>query len=152
MRLNKVAAIVTGGASGLGGATAEMLAQGGAAVTVFDLNEALGLAMAGRFDGQIGQAAYSASEGGIVGMTLPVARDRAQHGIRVMTIAPGLFLTPLPKELPQTVQDSLGQQFPFPSRLGDPSEYAMLVKSILDNPMLNGETIRLDGAIRMAPH
>jgi len=252
MRLINTSAIVTGGASGLGGATAEMLAQGGAKVTIFDLNEELGLALAGRigghfvkvnvadaanvaagveaaqqkfgaprvlvncagigpaaktvgkefvphpsdlfrkvievnligtfnvlaqvaarmaqaapiegergviintasvaaFDGQIGQAAYSASKGGIVGMTLPVARDLAQHGIRVMTIAPGLFLTPLLKGLPQTVQDSLGQQVPFPSRLGDPSEYALLVKSILENPMLNGETIRLDGAIRMAP-
>ena len=103
------------------------------------------------FDGQVGQAAYSASKGGIVGMTLPIARDLAQHGIRIMTVAPGLFLTPLLKGLPQNVQDSLGAQVPFPSRLGEPSEYAMLVKSILDNPMLNGETIRLDGAIRMAP-
>jgi NAD(P)-dependent dehydrogenase (short-subunit alcohol dehydrogenase family) len=252
MRLNNAAAIVTGGASGLGGAAAEMLAHAGAKVTIFDLNEELGAALAARigghfvkvnvvdpasvvagidaaqqtfgvprvlvncagigpaaktvgkefvphpadlfrkvievnligtfnaisqvaarmaksdpvdgergviintasvaaFDGQVGQAAYSASKGGIVGMTLPVARDLAQHGIRVMTIAPGLFLTPLLKGLPQTVQDSLGQQVPFPSRLGDPSEYAMLVKSIIDNPMLNGETIRLDGAIRMAP-
>jgi NAD(P)-dependent dehydrogenase (short-subunit alcohol dehydrogenase family) len=252
MRLKNAAAIVTGGASGLGGATAEMLAQAGAKVVIFDLNEELGLALAGRisglfvkvnvtdaasvsagveaaqqkfgtpqvlvncagigpaaktvgkefaphpldlfrkvievnligtfnviaqvaarmaqgspvdgergvivntasvaaFDGQVGQAAYSASKGGIVGMTLPVARDLAQHGIRVMSIAPGLFLTPMLKGLPQTVQDSLGQQVPFPSRLGDPSEYAMLVKSIIDNPMLNGETIRLDGAIRMAP-
>ena len=252
MRLNDVAAIVTGGSSGLGGATAELLAEGGAKVAIFDLNEELGLALAGRigglfvkvnvadaasvaagvdaaqakfgaprilvncagigpaaktigkefvphsldlfrkvievnligtfnciaqvaarmaqaapldgergvivntasvaaFDGQVGQAAYSASKGGIVGMTLPIARDLAQHGIRIMTVAPGLFLTPLLKGLPQNVQDSLGAQVPFPSRLGEPSEYAMLVKSILDNPMLNGETIRLDGAIRMAP-
>ncbi|WP_448329230.1 SDR family NAD(P)-dependent oxidoreductase [Sulfitobacter sp. M13] len=252
MQLNGQAAIVTGGASGLGGATAEFLAQAGAKVTIFDMNAELGeekaaaidgkflrvdvtdesaveaaiaeaeglhgkarilvncagigppakvvdrdgvalplasfanvvnvnllgsfnvlskfaaalhkadpigeergviinTASVAAFDGQIGQAAYAASKGGIVGMTLPVARELARYGIRVMTIAPGLFLTPLLASLPQEAQDSLGAQVPFPSRLGDPSEYAKMVGAIIDNPMLNGETIRLDGAIRMAP-
>ncbi len=103
------------------------------------------------FDGQIGQAAYSASKGGIVGMTLPIARDLARDGIRVVTIAPGLFLTPLLKGLPPEAQDSLGKQVPFPPRLGRPEEYANMVGQIFSNTMLNGETIRLDGAIRMAP-
>ncbi|OIN60355.1 3-hydroxyacyl-CoA dehydrogenase [Arsenicibacter rosenii] len=103
------------------------------------------------YDGQIGQAAYSASKGGIVGMTLPIARDLAKSGIRVMTIAPGLFETPLLAGLPEEARISLGQQVPFPSRLGRPQEYAMLAKAIVENPMLNGEVIRLDGAIRMAP-
>lgn len=252
MNINGLAAIVTGGASGLGGATADMLAAAGAKVTIFDLNEELGRAKAAEiggafvkvnvtsesdveaglaeaeglhgkarilvncagigppskvvdrdgnplpldrftsivnvnlfgtfnvlskfaarivgsdpvgeergviintasvaaYDGQIGQAAYAASKGGIVGMTLPVAREFARHGIRVMTIAPGLFLTPLMASLPAEAQDSLAAQVPFPSRLGDPVEYAKMVASIIDNPMLNGETIRLDGAIRMAP-
>tara|TARA_R100000935_G_scaffold23784_1_gene43208 strand:+ start:909 stop:1670 length:762 start_codon:yes stop_codon:yes gene_type:complete len=252
MQLNGQAAIVTGGASGLGGATAVFLAQAGAKVTIFDMNAELGeekaaaidgkflrvdvtdesaveaaiaeaeglhgkarilvncagigppakvvdrdgvalplasfanvvnvnllgsfnvlskfaaalhkadpigeergviinTASVAAFDGQIGQAAYAASKGGIVGMTLPVARELARYGIRVMTIAPGLFLTPLLASLPQEAQDSLGAQVPFPSRLGDPSEYAKMVGAIIDNPMLNGETIRLDGAIRMAP-
>lgn len=252
MQLNGQAAIVTGGASGLGGATAEFLAQAGAKVTIFDMNAELGeekaaaidgkflrvdvtdesaveaaiaeaeglhgkarilvncagigppakvvdrdgvalplasfanvvnvnllgsfnvlskfaaalhkadpigeergviinTASVAAFDGQIGQAAYAASKGGIVGMTLPVARELARYGIRVMAIAPGLFLTPLLASLPQEAQDSLGAQVPFPSRLGDPSEYAKMVGAIIDNPMLNGETIRLDGAIRMAP-
>ena len=252
MNLEGIAAIVTGGASGLGAATVSMLAKGGAKVTIIDLNADLGKTKArevgghfiaanvtddesaanaiaeaeglhgqarilvncagigppqktvGRggvphsladfrkvievnligtfnmiakfaaraseaapigeergviintasvaaFEGQIGQAAYSASKGGIVGMTLPIARDLAMFGIRVMTIAPGLFMTPLLAGLPKAAQDSLGQQVPFPSRLGDPTEYAMLVASIIANPMLNGETIRLDGAIRMAP-
>jgi NAD(P)-dependent dehydrogenase (short-subunit alcohol dehydrogenase family) len=252
MNINGLAAIVTGGASGLGAATARMLTENGARVTVFDLNEEAGRqsaeAIGGRFvkvnvsddasvaagiaaaeeahgiarvlvncagiapaaktvgkenqphpldifrktvevnligtfnviskfaarasaaepvgeergvivntasvaafDGQAGQAAYSASKGGIVGLTLPVARDLAKSGIRVVTIAPGIFLTPMLMGLPQAAQDSLGQQVPFPSRLGKPEEYALLVKSILDNPMLNGEVIRLDGAIRMAP-
>lgn len=253
MRIEGVAAIVTGGASGLGAATAERLASRGAKVTLFDLNEELGTAFAekigGRFaavnvtdevlvakaileaeelngkarilvncagigppakvigrdgkalpmgdfskivninlfgtfnvlskfaariheaepvgteergvivntasvaayDGQIGQAAYAASKGGIVGMTLPIAREFARYGIRVMTIAPGIFWTPLLGSLPQEAQDSLGKQVPFPPRLGHPNEYAMMVESIVLNPMLNGETIRLDGAIRMAP-
>ncbi len=252
MELNGAGAIVTGGASGLGGATAEMLAKAGARVTIFDLNEEAGEAhaakiggkfvkvnvaddasvtegvaaaeaahgvarvlvncagiaiavktvgreavphpldqfrkvveinligtfnviskFAGRlslaepigeergviintasvaaFEGQIGQAAYSASKGGVAGVTLPIARDLAQFGIRVCTIAPGIFWTPMLGGLPQAAQDSLGKQVPFPSRLGKPEEYALLAQSIIANPMLNGETIRLDGAIRMAP-
>jgi len=245
-------AVVTGGASGLGMATAEMLASRGARVAIFDLNEEAGSALAERlggsfhrvdvtsaesvddglaaaaerlgtprilvncagiapgarvigkdgaphsldlfrkgveinligtfnvisrfaarlaaanvdgeeagviintasiaaFEGQIGQASYAASKAGVVGMTLPIARDLAQHRIRVMTIAPGIFLTPMLQGLPQATQDSLGTQVPHPSRLGQPSEYAQLVQSIIDNPMLNGEVIRLDGAIRMGP-
>ena len=252
MEMKGSAAIVTGGASGLGGATATRLARAGAKVTIFDLNRDLGQAKAaeigghfilvdvvdevavasaileaegmngkarilvncagigppakvigrdGRalplaefsrivtinlvgtfnvlskfaarlteaaplgeergvivntasvaaFDGQIGQAAYSASKGGIVGMTLPVAREFARYGIRVMTIAPGIFMTPLLASLPKEAQESLGKQVPFPSRLGDPDEFAQLVEAIIANPMLNGEVIRLDGAIRMAP-
>lgn len=103
------------------------------------------------FDGQIGQAAYSASKGGVVGMTLPIARELASYGIRVMTIAPGIFDTPMLAGLPEAARLSLGQQVPFPSRLGQPEEYGALVRHILENPMLNGEVIRLDGAIRMAP-
>ncbi len=103
------------------------------------------------FEGQIGQAAYSASKGGIVGMTLPIARELARNGIRVNAVAPGLFDTPLLASLPEPARISLGQQVPFPSRLGRPEEYAQLVQSIVENPMINGETIRLDGAIRMAP-
>jgi NAD(P)-dependent dehydrogenase (short-subunit alcohol dehydrogenase family) len=252
MNIDGVAAIVTGGASGLGGATAARLARAGAKVAIFDLNAELGerhaadiggaffrvdvtdeaaaekalaeaeavngkarilvncagigppakvigrdgqaiplgdfakivtinligtfnlvskfgarlhdadpigeergvivnTASVAAFDGQIGQAAYAASKGGVVGMTLPIAREFARYGIRVMTIAPGLFLTPLLATLPQEAQDSLGKQVPFPPRLGAPDEYAQMVESIVTNPMLNGETIRLDGAIRMAP-
>ncbi len=252
MQIHGMAAIVTGGASGLGGGTAKRLAAAGAKVTIFDLNAELGNALAtdigGKFvrvdvtdetavanaiaeaeavngkarilvncagigppakvidregqplplasfakivtinllgtfnvaskfaaalhaadpvgeergviintasvaayDGQIGQAAYAASKGGVVGMTLPIARELARYGIRVMTIAPGIFWTPLLATLPQEAQDSLGQQVPFPSRLGQPDEFAQLVEAIVTNPMLNGETIRLDGAIRMAP-
>ncbi len=252
MKLEQISTVVTGGASGLGAATASALAAAGARVTLFDLNEELGQAHAsfigakfirvdvtcdqsvdsglaaaeawhgvprilvncagivaagktvGRnamphemnsfrkvievnlcgtfnvisrlaarlsqaepvgeergviintasvaaFDGQIGQAAYAASKGGIVALTLPVARDLASLAIRVMTIAPGIFWTPMMHSLPQATQDSLGQQVPFPSRLGKPEEYAALVMSIISNPMLNGETIRLDGAIRMPP-
>lgn len=103
------------------------------------------------YDGQIGQAAYSASKGGVVGMTLPIARELAKFGIRVMTIAPGLFNTPMMAGMPEKVKESLGQQVPFPSRLGEPSEYAQLAQHIIENPMLNGEVIRLDGAIRLAP-
>jgi len=103
------------------------------------------------YDGQIGQAAYSASKGGIVGMTLPIARDLSRNGIRVCTIAPGLFETPMMQGLPKEAQESLGKQVPFPSRLGRPAEYAQLARAIIENEMLNGETIRLDGAIRMAP-
>jgi NAD(P)-dependent dehydrogenase (short-subunit alcohol dehydrogenase family) len=252
MDIQGAAAIITGGASGLGGATAALLAKAGAKVTIFDLNVDLGEAKAkeigghfmsvnvtdeaavefalnksekligkarilvncagigppgkviGRdgsalpltefskvvavnllgsfnviskfaariidaqfkgeeqavvintasiaaFDGQIGQAAYAASKAGIVGMTLPIAREFARYGIRIMTIAPGVFLTPLLETLPKEVQKSLGQQVPFPKRLGLPHEYALMVEAIINNPMLNGETIRLDGAIRMAP-
>ncbi|HET7054412.1 MAG TPA: SDR family NAD(P)-dependent oxidoreductase [Solirubrobacterales bacterium] len=103
------------------------------------------------YDGQIGQIAYSASKGGIVGMTLPAARDMASRGVRVMTIAPGLFDTPLLAALPGEAREALGAGIPFPSRLGRPAEYAQLVEQIVANPMLNGETIRLDGALRMPP-
>jgi NAD(P)-dependent dehydrogenase (short-subunit alcohol dehydrogenase family) len=103
------------------------------------------------YDGQIGQAAYSASKGGVVAMTLPIAREFARIGVRVMAIAPGTFDTPLLAGLPQAARDSLAQQVPFPSRLGRPEEYAALVRHIFENEMLNGEVIRLDGAIRMAP-
>lgn len=252
MDINGVAAIVTGGASGLGAATAEMLAGAGAKVTIFDMNEdggnahaekiggsfikvdvtsednvseavaaaeakngvarilvncagiATGAKTVGKenaihpmgqfrktieinligtfnvithfaarlatadpigeergviintasvaaFEGQLGQAAYSASKGGVVGMTLPIARDLAQFGIRVMSIAPGIFYTPMMAGMPQNVQDALGKAAPFPSRLGKPEEYALLAQSIIANPMLNGEVIRLDGAIRMQP-
>lgn len=103
------------------------------------------------YDGQIGQTAYASSKGGVVGLTLPAARELAAHAIRVCTIAPGIFETAMLKALPQVAQDSLGQAVPFPSRLGKPEEYAALARHIIENPMLNGETIRLDGALRMAP-
>ena len=103
------------------------------------------------FDGQVGQEAYSASKGGLVGMTLPLARDLAQYGVRVVTIAPGLFLTPLMASLPQPVQESLAASIPFPKRLGKPEEFAHLAATIVENLSLNGEVIRLDGALRMAP-
>ncbi len=103
------------------------------------------------FDGQIGQAAYAASKGGVAALTLPAARELARHGIRVVTVAPGIFETPMMAGLPQEVQDSLGATVPFPPRLGRPEEYAALVRQIVENQMLNGEVIRLDGALRMAP-
>ncbi|WP_455279631.1 3-hydroxyacyl-CoA dehydrogenase [Cupriavidus necator] len=103
------------------------------------------------FDGQIGQAAYAASKGGVVGMTLAIARDLSRDGVRCMTIAPGLFETPMLLGMPQEVQDALGKMVPFPPRLGRPAEYGKLARSIIENPMLNGEVIRLDGAIRMQP-
>jgi NAD(P)-dependent dehydrogenase (short-subunit alcohol dehydrogenase family) len=103
------------------------------------------------FDGQIGQAAYAASKGGVAALTLPAARELARHGIRVVTIAPGIFETPMLQGLPADVQQSLGASVPFPKRLGRPDEYAALVRHIIENPMLNGETIRLDGALRMSP-
>jgi 3-hydroxyacyl-CoA dehydrogenase / 3-hydroxy-2-methylbutyryl-CoA dehydrogenase len=103
------------------------------------------------FDGQIGQVAYSASKGGIVGLTLPAARDLASRGIRVVTIAPGTFDTPLLAALPEEAREELGRQIPFPSRLGQPEEFAALARHVVENPMINGETIRLDGALRMAP-
>ncbi|MCB2114778.1 MAG: SDR family NAD(P)-dependent oxidoreductase [Rhodobacteraceae bacterium] len=102
------------------------------------------------YDGQIGQAAYAASKGGVASLTLPAARELARHGIRVVTIAPGIFKTPMMDGLPQEVQDSLGASVPFPSRLGDPAEYAAMVRHVFENQMLNGEVIRLDGALRMA--
>ena len=108
-------------------------------------------ASAAAFDGQVGQPAYSASKAGVVGMTLPLARECAEYGIRVMTIAPGLFNTPMLALLPEPVREALGRMVPFPQRLGRPTEYAMLARHIIENPMLNGEVIRLDGAIRMAP-
>ena len=103
------------------------------------------------FDGQVGQQAYSASKAGVVGMTLPMARDLAQHGIRVNTIAPGLFATPLMRTLPEAIQQSLAASIPFPQRLGEPAEFARLACHMVENGHLNGETIRLDGALRMAP-
>jgi NAD(P)-dependent dehydrogenase (short-subunit alcohol dehydrogenase family) len=103
------------------------------------------------FDGQIGQAAYAASKGGIVSMTLPLAREFARIGVRVITIAPGLFATPMVGQLPDDVQQGLGDSVPFPRRLGDPREFAALVCHAIENPMLNGETIRLDGALRLPP-
>ena len=103
------------------------------------------------FDGQIGQAAYAASKGAVVAMTLPIARELGRHAIRVVTIAPGIMETPMLKALPQNVQDSLGQMVPYPSRLGKPDEFASLAVHIIENAYLNGEVIRLDGAIRMAP-
>ena len=168
------AAVVTGGASGLGNATARALHERGAQVVLVDLASSGGAAEAAEkmsqtepvegergviintasvaaFDGQIGQAAYGASKGGVAALTLPVARELAGHLIRVATIAPGIFETPMMAGLPEEAQRSLGQQVPHPSRLGKPAEYAALAMHIVDNPMLNGETIRLDGAIRMAP-
>lgn len=112
---------------------------------------AVNTASVAAWDGQVGQAAYGASKGGVAAMTLPLARDLAQHAIRVVTIAPGLFLTPMLEGLPEAAKASLGTQVPFPSRLGRPEEFARLVLAVAANPMLNGETIRLDGALRMAP-
>ena len=110
----------------------------------------INVASVAAFDGQIGQAAYSASKAAVAGMTLPIAREFAEYGIRIMTIAPGIFRTPMLEGLPENVQESLGKMVPFPKRLGEPSEFAALVQHIVENPMLNGEVIRLDGAIRMA--
>ena len=124
---------------------------GGSPPTTGERGVIVNTASVAAFDGQIGQAAYSASKGGIVGMTLPIARELARNGIRVMTIAPGIFDTPLLAGLPEPARLSLGQQVPFPSRLGRPDEYAALVRHIVENEMLNGEVIRLDGALRMAP-
>jgi NAD(P)-dependent dehydrogenase (short-subunit alcohol dehydrogenase family) len=111
----------------------------------------VGTASVAAFEGQIGQAAYAASKGGVAALTLPAARELARHGIRVVTIAPGIFETPMLRGLPKDVQHALGASVPFPRRLGRPAEYAALVQHILENPMLNGEVIRLDGALRMAP-
>ncbi len=128
-----------------------MVTRGGATDAAEEHGVFVNTASVAAFDGQIGQAAYSASKGGVVGMTLPIARELARYGIRVMTIAPGIFDTPMLAGLPEPARQSLGQQVPFPARLGNPSEYAMLARHIVENPMLNGEVIRLDGAIRMAP-
>jgi NAD(P)-dependent dehydrogenase (short-subunit alcohol dehydrogenase family) len=128
---------------------AEEISGSSSAIGTVENGIIINTASVAAFDGQIGQAAYSASKGGIVAMTLPIARELARVGIRVMTIAPGIFETPLLASYTQEVRDSLGQQVPFPSRLGKPSEFAALVKHILENQMLNGEVIRLDGAIRM---
>jgi NAD(P)-dependent dehydrogenase (short-subunit alcohol dehydrogenase family) len=115
-----------------------------------EIGVVINTASAAAYDGQIGQAAYSASKAGVVGMTLPIAREFAEYGIRVVTVAPGLFKTPMMEELPEKVQVALGEMVPFPKRLGKPAEFARLARDIIENPMLNGETIRLDGAIRMA--
>jgi NAD(P)-dependent dehydrogenase (short-subunit alcohol dehydrogenase family) len=137
--------------------TFNMIRLGAAAMAGNQANDAgergviVNTASVAAYDGQIGQAAYAASKGGIVGMTLPIARDLSRNGIRVMTIAPGIFETPMLLGMPDEVQQALGAMVPFPSRLGRPAEYAMLVQHILSNPMLNGEVIRLDGAIRMQP-
>src|SRR5438477_574491 len=139
MELRGAPALVAGGASGLGAATARELVARGARVAIVDL------------DGQIGQTAYSASKGGVVGLTLPAARDLARLGVRVCTIAPGIFDTPLLAGLPEENRKALGESVPFPPRLGRPEEYARLACHIAENGMLNGETIRLDGALRMAP-
>lgn len=138
------------------GGTVNVMAQAAAAMrSTEQVGEERGVivntASVAAFDGQIGQIAYSASKGGVAAVTLPAARELARDAIRVMTIAPGIFETPMMSSLPQAAQDSLGQQVPHPSRLGHPTEYARLVRSIVENPMLNGEVIRLDGAIRMAP-
>lgn len=134
---------------------ASQAAEGMVAAEPLDEDGARGVivntASVAAYEGQVGQVAYAASKGGVVGMTLPMARDLARDGIRVNTIAPGIFLTPLLYTLPQEVQDSLGAQVPFPSRLGRPDEFAALARHIVENDMLNGEVIRLDGAIRMAP-
>jgi len=137
--------------------TFNVLSQASAVIVKNDPTESgergviINTASVAAFDGQIGQPAYSASKGGVHAMTLPVARELARHGIRVCTIAPGIMETPMLMGLPQAAQDSLGQQVPFPSRLGRPDEYAALAQQIIENSYLNGETIRLDGAIRMAP-
>ena len=110
----------------------------------------INVASVAAFDGQIGQAAYSASKAGVAGMTLPIAREFAEYGIRIMTIAPGIFRTPMLEGLPENVQEALGKMVPFPNRLGEPSEFAALVQHIVENSMLNGEVVRLDGALRMA--
>ncbi len=137
--------------------TYNVIAQAAAAMSVTDPAASgdrgviVNTASVAAFDGQIGQPAYAASKGGVHALTLPVAREMARHGIRVCTIAPGIMETPMLASLPQAAQDSLGQQVPYPQRLGRPDEYAALVMSIVANGYLNGETIRLDGAIRMAP-
>lgn len=175
MQPDSIRAIVTGGVSGLGLAVAQRIVADGGKVALFDVNDDKGAAAVAAlmqhndagddgergaivntasvaaYEGQIGQAAYSASKGGVVGMTLPMARELARFGIRVNTIAPGIFWTPMVDGMPDEVQTSLSASIPFPSRLGQPKEFADLVAYILGNRYLNGETIRLDGAVRLAP-
>jgi NAD(P)-dependent dehydrogenase (short-subunit alcohol dehydrogenase family) len=131
--------------------TAAAIMQGNAPNEEGERGVIIHTASVAAFEGQIGQVAYSATKAGLVGMTLPIARELAKSGIRCVAIAPGIFMTPMLAGLPQDVQDSLGKQVPFPSRLGRPAEFAQLVQTIVESPMLNGETIRLDGAIRMQP-
>src|SRR5947199_221946 len=146
MNIQGKMALVTGGESGLGAARmASNIPDDGERGVIVNT------ASIAAFDGQIGQSAYSASKGGIVGMTLPLARDLARHAIRVMTIAPGIFDTPLLGKLPEEVRASLAAAVPHPARLGQPPEFARLARHIIENPMLNGEVIRLDGGLRMAP-
>ena len=164
------AAIVTGGASGLGAATARMLAQAGAKVAILDVNHKAAAEMqhleplqdgergiiictasVAAYEGQIGQAAYAASKGGVVALVMPAAREFAQFGIRVNAIAPGIFSTPMLHALPEAAQQSLAASVPFPKLLGQPAQYAALVRHMIENRYLNGETVRLDGALRMAP-
>src|SRR5205823_5929636 len=153
MEIEGQAAIVSGGGSGLGRASARALAAAGAKVAILDINAAAaaeaaseigGLAMAA-YESQVGQAAYSASKGGIVALTLPAARELARYGIRVVAIAPGIFATPMLEGLAQNIRDSLAASIPFPSRLGRPEEYAALVLHLCHNTMINGEVIHLDG-------
>ena len=140
MRIRNRAFIVTGDGSGLGAATARMVvAEGGRTASI------------AAYDGQVGQAAYAASKAGVAGLTLPIARELARVGIRVVTIASGLFSTPMMAGLPPKMQQLLGASVPYPARLGRPEEFAALVRAICENTMLNGEVIRLDGALRMAP-
>ena len=144
IRINLLGVFNTASQSAAGMVAAEPLGTGERGVIV-------NTASIAAYEGQIGQVAYAASKGGVAALTLPMARDLARDRVRVMGIAPGLFLTPMLEGLPQEVQDSLGKTVPFPDRLGDPEEFAALVRSIAENPMLNGEVIRLDGALRMAP-
>ena len=162
-------ALVTGGGSGLGAATAKKLASAGAKVAVLDVNMAaadmtaldpledgergviISTASVAAYEGQIGQAAYAASKGGVVALTMPAARELAQFGIRVCAIAPGIFSTPMLHALPEEAQRSLAASVPFPKLLGKPEQYADLALHIVENRYLNGEVIRLDGALRMAP-
>ncbi len=160
MNMQGQSAIVTGGGSGLGGAYNVARLAAARIATLAPLDDAansgergvmVNTASVAAFDGQVGQEAYSASKGGVVGMTLPLARDLAQWGVRVCTIASGLFATPLQKQLPEAVQQSLAASIPFPKRLGQPDEFASLALEIVRNGHLNGELIRLDGALCMAP-
>ncbi|MEM7239773.1 MAG: SDR family NAD(P)-dependent oxidoreductase [Pseudomonadota bacterium] len=145
VQVNLVGTFYVASAAAAGMITADPLDADGARGVIVNT------ASVAAFEGQVGQVAYASSKGGVAGMTLPMARDLARSGVRVVAIAPGLFGTPMLRSLPEEVQQSLGQQVPFPQRLGDPAEYASLVAHIVENQMLNGDVIRLDGAIRMAP-